>query len=81
MIIRVGISIVICLAIFFVPWWSIGVAGIIAAIQFRHYYELIIIGYLLDLVYMGAATQYMFTLVSIGIVGIMIAVHSYVRSV
>ena len=79
MIIRTLVSTIILLALFFVPWWSIVVAGVVAAMRFRFYFEVIIIGYFLDMLYMQPPYQFTFTLSAIGVVALMYLVHSYIR--
>lgn len=80
MIVRFFISIMLVGAVFFVPWWSVCLAGLIAAASFRQYYELAILGYLLDMMYMQPPIQFAFTVGAVVSVCVAAYVHSHLRA-
>lgn len=49
----------VAVAIFFFPWWIVGISIAILSLYFSKYYEIIGAGFLIDLVY-GAPVAYFF---------------------
>lgn len=50
-ILRIFCDISLFLSLFYLPWWSTAILGVVFLIYFNHFYEIIIIGTLADMVY------------------------------
>lgn len=48
---RIIFDLVLLIAIFYVPWWVIGIAAFIGVFMYPLYYEIIIVGVILDILY------------------------------
>lgn len=79
MIVRSIIGILIIVASFVVPWWSVALAAGIATFRYRHYVEVLLIGLLLDMLYMQVPWQYVFTLGALVLFTLAHGLHAHIR--
>lgn len=52
---RIIFNLVLLVAVFYSPWWLVAILGFIGVFLFAQYYEVIVVGLIMDLLY-GAPT-------------------------
>jgi hypothetical protein len=55
---RILVDIFLFLAIFIFPWWLVVVFGVLALLAFSSFYEIVILGIVIDSLYNAAITRY-----------------------
>ncbi len=55
---RILVDIVLLLGIFWLPWWIVFLAGIVCLFIFKSFYEVIILGLLIDSLYNAPVAQF-----------------------
>lgn len=48
---RIIFDIILFVSLFYIPWWGVGVIAFMGAFTYPHYYEIIVAGIILDILY------------------------------
>lgn len=48
---RIIFDIVLLISLFYIPWWGIGIIAFAGAFTYPYYYEIIVAGVILDILY------------------------------
>lgn len=51
---RIGVDILLCVGIFIAPFWMMVIIGVLSAFFFHKFYEIVIAGFIIDVLYLPA---------------------------